>query len=1079
MMLYTPFYKAYGIRYLSQFVSPVVIDISTLSFPKNSTLHNFTISDVINPVTKDTLWLKSSKDIVVRTVTSYRGNQEGSVIPLSRNILSIISDMAKKEKSILFKLPNASLMFKANSLFVYHYGVLNYMYKYHMHPMNNYYKFRNAFTTAILNLVNDLDTDTELIKNRNKFIVLELPDSLPGIKMLNTLAEKFNLARMKYLSSYRDYIILEFWKALTPEFRDKSILNLIPNEYLSRVNVIFTINKKAIILNLGLLFGSIRDYNLSLTVENLNLDIDVIEDGVNISTEAREVKQKLKYTAIRKLFYLLIYSVINNEYNKSSKLDEKTSNIASFTSSSTNTDKTVNVDEVLKNDVVSKDEDIEDDEDNLYPKDDNNSKLLDEEGDDTNYELDFDTGNFADLELANNQELDKLDKVYDSLDELYKDKEDTKSKITKNVDMLKSNKVISKKAADDFLDVLAMQDKLGDPYEDSKSSLEELLNDTNDEYEIDKKKMEITDSISVVDKNANVNVVNTITKEYLTNQYKKDMLRVIYAIQNDNAVITKYEVSQESSIMGSMETHHVEFKFLNGKRASFKLHVPKIDEHGDIIISCNKYSLRFQRVEQIIRKLGPNEVVLNSYYGKLFIDRAAVKRNDKSYWFYRSLSKMLQTDPNLKEIIPNTDMITDVTLPYQYSYISRTTESFIYGEYNFYFGYYDRKHLLAKPDDLSKVEGKEYILVGYNSKGPIVMDKNSKLFNYINNSYVALPDLLDILHLEDTNMPIEFATISILGTKVPIVYPLCSYVGISSLLKMLKTKYETYPAGKRVDKDPSKYYIVKFKDYSLRIEKDNNVNDLILGGLTELDKDLREVNLTDLDKPDKINFLLAKVGYNTSFITELKLLNNMFIDPIAETMLKRMKEPTTFKALLIRACELLTIERYSHPNDIGGSVIKGYERVPGMVYNIIVKALKEYENSIRYSSGRFNIYPYELINQLTDDSTNVLVDDINPLSMVKQKDDVSYLGKGGRQKEGMSKSTRILHSSEIGTISEGAKDNGAVGITAYLTASPSLDTIRGNVAKTDIKKNGWSSILSTSAMLAPFGTRDDVKRLTI
>lgn len=70
-----------------------------------------------------------------------------------------------------------------------------------------------------------------------------------------------------------------------------------------------------------------------------------------------------------------------------------------------------------------------------------------------------------------------------------------------------------------------------------------------------------------------------------------------------------------------------------------------------------------------------------------------------------------------------------------------------------------------------------------------------------------------------------------------------------------------------------------------------------------------------------------------------------------------------------------------------------------------------------------------------------------------------------------------MDKSEIGIISEGSKDSGDVGVSAYLSANPTITNTRGNVGDFDIKEKGWGSVLSTSGLLTPFALTDDVKRL--
>ena len=77
----------------------------------------------------------------------------------------------------------------------------------------------------------------------------------------------------------------------------------------------------------------------------------------------------------------------------------------------------------------------------------------------------------------------------------------------------------------------------------------------------------------------------------------------------------------------------------------------------------------------------------------------------------------------------------------------------------------------------------------------------------------------------------------------------------------------------------------------------------------------------------------------------------------------------------------------------------------------------------------------------------------------------------------MARDTRRRDTSEIGVISEAARDSGDVGISNYLVADPSLTDIRGNVEAIPDKDNSWSQLISTSAMLAPFLLGDDAARM--
>ena len=212
-------------------------------------------------------------------------------------------------------------------------------------------------------------------------------------------------------------------------------------------------------------------------------------------------------------------------------------------------------------------------------------------------------------------------------------------------------------------------------------------------------------------------------------------------------------------------------------------------------------------------------------------------------------------------------------------------------------------------------------------------------------------------------------------------------------------------------------------------------------------------------------------------MTEFKLLDSMFVDPMTMSVLKLMKEPLTFLGLLIRSAELLVDDNYKNPNDIQYSIIQGYDRIAGMLYKRLVEGVKEYENRTAKNKLALTIPPYDVMNRIFEDSTTVSLDDINPMAGIKQTEDVSRVGHGGRGKDGMARSTRILDETWMGVISEATKDSTDVGITAYLSANPNLSNTRGMTKSLDPNNTEWSNLISSANMLAPFILTDDTKRI--
>lgn len=1120
MLLFPMFYKHVGARFLKDFISPKIIDASTFIFPRKSVYHNFVVSDVIDNLSKDDFLLQNCKQIIAKNTVEYKGESIGKFIKLSKPVVAVISDMAKKEKRIVFRKPNmGAIPVKLDTLLVEHYGALNYFYKYQMHPLSRWYKYYNTLQTVILKIVEELsDPNTPIEEARYRFLVLDLPDNLPGRKILDKYSENMTVAYLKRIPNYRYFIVLEFWKLLTPSLRDKSLFNLIPIGILKKINIIFRHNQKASVFNLGLLLGLVKEYNLEISVESLQNDIDnivvsreeldtMLLGDIDLSTEVFKINQSFKSEIVKKLFFIFVYKIIKKEFvlptenKEDKKVDKttiKTSNVSETPVLLTEVnedeeDTTVDLNKVLDEDIVEDNEDfISDDEitEVLTTKQDNkevnkitkkvkeskkeDDGLLEDEQED--YSIDYsDVEDIYAQEVSDTLNTNKVTEEFSSLEDLYSKDYNQELDLTENIDVMTSNKIMSKKESERLKSIIKTQKSKPSPYKDLKVSTGELLDNSKDNYDIDLKDTEVSDNISVIDKKSNRNTLQVIQKKYIKEQYKKDIVRSIYSIQNKNTVIEDYQIEEDASIMGVMEQHTISIKMLDGKRITFKVMLPKVNDDGTMVISKNTYRIRSLLTERVINKINTNQVILNSYYSKIFINRAYLKRNDRGYWVYKYLSNLLQNDEKMKELIANEIKVIDSKIPTQYAYICRYIEKFVYDKYTFYFNFNNRASLLSDSNLLNQIENNQYVLVGLENKTPIVMDSNDNIYRYENNNYIPLPSILEIIGLEEERLPIEYAIVNIIGGKIPVVLLLSYYIGFSSLLKLLNVKYSVHKVNERIPTTKDSY-VITFKDVKLNITRDRGKGDLIIAGLLDLKDTISNFNLNILNSKDGCNTIYTKLGYNSLLKTEIKLLENLFVDPMTLTMLKKMKEPTTFKGLLIRAVELLSIEQYKHPKDIAGINIKGYERIAGMLYNNLINSLRDYENSSYFGRGKFVFYPYKIIEDLNEDSTTVLVDDLNPVIHMKQIEDTSFTGKGGRSKIGMSKDTRVLHGSEIGVISEAVKDSGDVGITALLTANPSLVDTKGDIGDNKVEENDWSRVLSTPNMLMPFTTRDDAKR---
>lgn len=1041
MLTYERFNKKYGVYKLNHIVNPVPINISGFEFPRDSELHEFKVTD-INEALKREGYFTNVKQVYVNTPLLYVEPIYGHVTRLSKTDMSVINDLTKAEKTFRFLRPNMHLAtVNTNALIVYNYGSINNMYRYSSNPYNRYYQWQNSFQTLIDHLRKPSD--------RMKFVRISLPATLPTRVELDMASKKITVGMLNDLyTTYEYFTLIELWKFFNPDHKQDSLLNTIPKEEYRNITLMINIDNKIVPFNLNTLIGMIKEY------------------------EVDDIIKPVRADSFRKLFYYYLYRIINTPSNEASIINNEMSTAPEInlpmSGITGNNNSILDIDRLFETEVheiplstknslsVIKQDDIGEMEPDVI-----------EEEAKTSFEISTTLMGHVDN--------------YTDMDSLKHEIISPTTKLAEELNTLVGYGMISKNDYAKLTEVVSEQKNKAAPY-NPKLKLSEVLNSDTDDYTIQPKDIEISPNNVVFDAKQNKDTTGVLDKQYLAKQYHKDLTRTIYSMQNAGIVVEDYTVTKNESILGSMEEHVITLRPLNGKASTVKLILPEISPDGSFKISSNHYRIRKQRADLPIRKIDSTIVSLSSYYGKLFITKAYAKKDDAGYWFKNQLAKLYETNESLRDIVFLPVDNQDVKLPVLYTNISRYIRSFKYKTIYFSFDYKNRLKLIKDLDSetLADIEDNDVVLVGVKINTPIVMNMSGKLFEYKNNAYTEIDDVYTMLELDTSKMPTEYTVVKIYKQTIPTVILLSYYLGLKNLLGLLKVGYREYDIKAKINPAEltfKEWYVITFSDVKYVIEKDNDIGDLIIFGLNSI-KDILKTNPSTLfNSKEGMGIIFSKMNLSILYTNEIKLLETMFVDPVTLTILKEMKEPLTFKGLLIRANELLVDNNYTHPNNITEMTIKGYERVSGMIYKEMVTALKEHNNRSLFSKSKITINPYRILTKINEDSTTVLVDDLNPIAMLKQTEDITYLGENGRGKEGMSRDTRIMHSSEIGVISEASKDSGDVGISAYMSANPTITNVRGNIGDFDFDKQGWSSVLSTSAMIAPFAKNDDVKRL--
>lgn len=1101
MVLYDRFYKKVGIRKSGHFTSPLIIEASTLQYPKNSDIYYFKVSDVVEKLSSDIPLLNKPNQIFVKSKFYYSEEANaGKFVKVPFVLNTRLDEIKGKEKKMMFLRPNVKRTITNRAIVLYNYSSMGASYRYIGVNFTKLYKFNNILTTV----VEDLAQSTE---PRHKFLIIDLPDTLPKLQKLNLFATSLNISRLKSITTYKYFTLLELWKLIHPNMREKSIFNRIPEKEWENITLLFTLNNKVAVFNMALFKLLIKEYNKEevsqeslldstngdffealLNEYDLSIESLGLEDNVNLVT-----KVSYKSTLFRRMFYVFLFKVITQKKSLPvEEIEELLSKGITGLSPDSKEKKSLEIEteKVKHSDTEEKlekvlDSIIDQDVPISNVKDDNPDSLL---GDNVE-EVERTTEEQENAEIYEEEDnsieskilLDTNNTVqntYGSLDLILKEKpKDPEEDLLKNVSLLKDYGTLSKLEEKKIRNILLDQKERKSPYKETPEKLSEILyNIKPEEKQIENP--DVNDNNVIFDKSYNKNTTKNFDRAYIEKSLKKDTIRTVYALQNFNNIIEDYQIESTSSILDTQETHIIKMRTLTGSPSKIKIHLPKIEEDGTFRMSGNKYLIRKQRTETPIKKINGTTVVLNSYYGKVFIHKALQKRDDFGYWFSRQLFKLYEGEV-IKDLIEGTVKVIDRDLPVLYSQIARYTLGFTIGKYNFNFKYKDRETLVGKKD-IEKIEQKEFVVCGTIGKNEVIlMDKKNQLTSYHLETGIVnhLPKMEEILKLDLSQAPVEYSTIKIGKHHIPLVLLLSYYIGLENLLKVLKVDYYFTETNKRLE-DKQYTYRFKFKDGYLTCKQDQGLADMIIYGLDRI-KTLDQVNFKAFQDRATFNSVFSYLEINVNVITEIKMLEKLFVDPMTRVLLEQLGEPETFKGLLFRASELLLDDNAKHPNNMSEQVVKGYERLNGILYKSLITAVKEHENRANFSKSKVEVDPFVVMKKIKDDSSTVLIDDLNPLAMIKQTEDVTYLGEFGRQEITMTKETRVIHPTEIGVISEAAKDNGSVGITAYLSSNPALNSLTGTVGAEENKTLEWGDILSTSALLSPFSTTDDSKRFKI
>lgn len=1028
---YEQWLKKHSVRIMQHFISPKLFKSTEFSFPNKSTYHYVAnVKDKIQIPNPNIQYLSYKNRIPLINIGAHIA-PEGNPKLRIKNSASVISKYKPRYKGFKFIQQGKSFTVTPMLPIVYNYGFLGGIYKYPVTKFTDYYRWRNVKSTMV-NTINRVTAAQE----RKQYIFVGVPDLLPDVVTLNKHANKeVSINMLSQLPTDRHLTILDVWKWFDIESRDRSLLGKINPKYLQ--DVLMVIHKNGIwtVINLAVL--------------NEMIAKDDEPGGLN-------------YKVLRKLFLALLVTVnkaatvgIDPEVDGSDSKTDLEHDGGNQNKTNTLITKGVTADTVPVSNVV-KEIDDDDTEGNTLSNDEI-IRLADEE---------LTAGIIVqDAESDTTVDTTGLLTAKSSIDR-------AKHNIDHNVSM----GTLTKTEGSKLIAIVDKQKNTTSPYKDGTT--------VGDAVDLDLKLLDIGDDVlmddvdSVLDKTMLQTTHKQLNANYINNIMNKDIISSIYSIQNAGVLVHNYEINDNTSVLGDFEEHAITVKPINGPVSTLRFKIPKVSEDGEYKISGNTYVMRKQRNDYPIRKIAYNQVGLSSYYGKLFVTRSKFKKTDVSYWVLKQMIKRYNVkDSAISQLILISASESYAKLPAAYSLFARQITSITINGDVFSYSYSSRDKLLPEALKLNAIEKNgKYILVGKRSNGdPIVVDYDGIYYNVVNGKYILTEGPLELLDINVNLRKPDTVTIKIFNGEVPIVFVLLYYLGFDALAKELKLDYRSIEANKRYTPTDNEY-VIALKDVKLIFTRDNPINNIIYSGLSYY-PNIKEHNLSSLAASSGISNILTSNKISVFILNELDLVRDMFIDPVTKSILELNNEPGTFTGLLLKSCDLLKDDYYKDQQDLTEMVIKGYERFSGIIYKELLTALREHKNKSLFGKFKVTLDPFAIWGTINTDSSKVLVDDLNPVAVLKQSEDVTYLGVGGRAQESIGKRIRQYHSSDIGIMSEATKDSSYVGVNAYLSANPQIVNLRGEIDKSGVDKNvSFTNILSTSAMLAPGAIHDDVKR---
>lgn len=1094
--LYETFYRKYGMRFVSKLTSPVVAPVSEWDVVKQAVLHylpggpsDYGIADndeLLNGWSKF-IWVKHVLDL-----SQELGNPKTKFFNAKLAIRAYRKTYprlkwCRDDKHFM------NLKDNVNNLLVINYAMAGRNRRYREIPMIEVMKWSNLRAT--------LFTEVERIANitdRHQFIEFRVPAELPIKMELDRSSEELKRMHAKLFNTTEKLDLLDFWRWLNPNTRKLSHMGKISEKHLAYVNLLFRVGSNFALLNLAKLNEWILGHGIEDIETGEDDDIDT-EDTAYVQIQKRVLKffkilnamrqdenTQVVVTDANKQIEYHIENEIDVELDEDDEADVETNQIKQATLD--DQPPVVEVDSQTQ-EISTVEPPIAPVGDTVIEKDTVTGKIM------VKY---LNPQKRKEIALRKNKLLQQVEASHAENINLFnklKDEDVTIQKVLKpdikklildddenaseepvepvsEIEVKYTSTIRDQATAlvksafmsqGEMKRIEAMANsfkKIKDPY-GSGRTLEEVV---KEEIPIadEVPEVQLPDMPLVVDKQMLKSRNIDFDKRYIKKVMPRDVVRSVLAVQKAGVVVTSYEKEDLIDAGNEFERHSIQVTPVGGATSTIHVKIPKIREDGTYLAGSTRYLLKKGRRDVPARKVNDNRVALTSYYGKLFLNRSDKGKFNFDKWLLNQI-ELKVLDGSVDKLSYGVCSHPDIDLPRELIVLCTRYRQLRIKE----------RGITLELDKIFVNSEGQYVIGKDNNGDEIYFDRQTNMVLYGKDQAIDLSELLDI---NVNNRPVEYAEMNVLGESIPVGLILARHYGISELCKRLDVKPVKLERNQRIELTHEQWAL-KFADEVWVFPRENKIASLLLGGLQKYASQLKELSAASFEDKDVYGAILSNEGLNIRYEYELDLMGQMFVDDITAHVLEKMHEPTDFHELLIRGCEMLLTGYIPTEINMDDMLIKGYERIPGAIYGELVKAARAHKLKPITSKRRFEVGPNDIWMAIQKDPSIEIRDEINPLKNMKEKDNVTFGGVGGRSRRSMTRPTRSFHPTDLGTISEATPDNQDVGVTTFLSANPQFTDLYGLTERVDEKNVDATSILSSVAMTAPFVDKDDANRI--